>query len=200
MKRLCVFLTVLLIGGATLAQELRVDLLVFRNGPLPADSAFWTASPLLPPCDAVTLQPEGGLLASFTRGQPGCRPRTGRSAPGGGLNLVPDSLLATHSTRLRQNQYVLLATRSWRQTVPGGAPVMIQPAVPEAGNPSVEGTVAVSGDSKSATVSFELALRHRDAGGAVRHAVLQESRPAKPGEIHYFDHPLFGALLLVSAP
>lgn len=200
MNRLSLILSTLLISGAALAQDMQIDLLVFRSGPLPADSAFWVSSPAIPPCDAVTLQPEGGLVAAFSRGQQGCRPRAGRGAATGGINLLRESLLATHAARLRQNQYAVLASQSWRQSVPEGVPVMIRSGSPDAGVPLIEGTLTVSGDARAAEIGLALNLLYRDGTGTSRHAVLQETRPVKPGEIHYFDHPLFGALVLVSFP
>ncbi|MFP5383228.1 MAG: CsiV family protein [Gammaproteobacteria bacterium] len=198
MNRLLVLLLCVLVVPVAYGQEMRIDVIVFRMA-ANADSPVWDSARELPPCDAVRLRTGGGAEAAFSQGQAGCRLRTDRSAMPGGLNTTDAAPLAEHVNRLRKGGYVVLAAESWRQGSPSGAPVLLRAGQLVHEHPELEGTIAVSGVERLAAVELSLTLQSIAAERPL-FASLRETRRLKPGEWHYFDHSLFGALVRVSLP
>lgn len=198
MKNLIALLLALAAFTAS-AQEMRVDVIVFKVTGTTAAPGAWEAAHELPPCDAVLLRTGGGAEAAFSQGQSDCSPRANREVLAGGLNLVDAAPLAEHVNRLRRAGYVVLASQSWRQASLNGAPVLLRAGATAAGAHELQGTVAVSGDERLANVELSLTLQNMSAETPLFSA-LRETRRIKPGELHYFDHSLFGALVRVTAP
>lgn len=198
MKRLLVLLLCVLAVPVAYGQDMRINVIVFRMA-TDGDSPAWDDTRELPPCDAVHLRAGGGAEAAFSPGQADCRQRADRSPMPAGFNLIDTTSLTEHVNRLRKGGYVVLATESWRQASANGAPVLLRAGQLVHGHPELEGTITLSGDERLPTVELALTLQNMVAKTPL-FTTLRGNRRLKPGEWHYFDHSLLGALVQVSLP
>ena len=191
MKRLAFLIMLALSVPTAHARETVVELLVFRQAPGQATAAVWTPGPgVLPPCDAVRLRADGGAEAAFSPGDRTCTARPGRIVLAGGLNALEAPALATEAGKLQKAGHALLARKGWRQALANGAPILL---AGQAAELKLSGFLALEEAGGMTTASLDLVLAR--GGDAPAHAHLVDERVVKPGELHYFDHPLFGVLL-----
>lgn len=176
---------------------LRVDILAF-NQPGNAGAEYWGNTRPLPPCHAVLVRDGGGAEAAFP-GNEQCRRQAGYDAAVAGYSAGGGSaVLAAQAGKLKAKGYPQLLNRGWRQAAAGQSPVLLRGGRSVAGRQELEGTLSVGGSEKAPEVTIELVLTRMD-GEQPQYVVLRETRKLKPGELNYFDHPLFGAILQVTA-
>lgn len=109
--------------------------------------------------------------------------------------LAPSQLLLASAARAlqRSGRYTLLVHIGWQQSTEAGRPVRVTSK-----SLSVEGRPIVDGDVRLAA-GRELtlqALLHCLYNG--QDMVLRGDRRLRLGELHYFDHPVFGMLVQVT--
>ncbi len=109
--------------------------------------------------------------------------------------LAPSQLLLASAARAlkRSGRYTLLVHIGWQQNAEDGRPVRVTSE-----SLSVEGRPIVDGDVRLAA-GRELtlqALLHCLYNG--QDMVLRGDRRLRLGELHYFDHPVFGMLVQVT--
>lgn len=196
-----VVLALATVTAATLAATadagmLRVDLLAFAQ-PAADGTNYWQDSRVLPPCDAVALHEGSGAEAAFA-GNTGCVRNPGHDPAYAGFAAAGSSALNAQAAKLKKNGYTPLLDRGWRQSGTGLSPVLLHGGRSQDGRQEIEGTITLGGTEKTPEVTLDFTLMRID-GGKPQYVRMQETRKVKPGELNYFDHPLFGAILQVTS-
>jgi len=113
------------------------------------------------------------------------------------------------SNALRQSRgYAVLFHRAWRQVATGGESAAAYPVhtMVTGNSPGVEGSVRLvlerylhlDADLQLVAGRAAGASAYSDAPGSVPVYELREQRRIRSGELHYFDHPHFGMIALVT--
>jgi len=199
-----VFLRCLLLLGPWLAaplaaaaeRALQVEVIAFTQ-PAANGAPYWQASRTLPACHAVALREGAGAEDAFADGSR-CSRKPGFDAAFGGFSAVSAQALGAHAAKLEAAGHALLASRRWQQVSANLSPVLLRGGRRSADRQELEGTVALRTVSSGTEVSLEFVLTKMD-GDSPQYVTLIETRVIRPGELHYFDHPLFGVLLQASA-
>jgi hypothetical protein len=189
-----------------------VELLVFEYKGAPGDgSELWPGDPGVPDLDNVTDPVTSAVAVAET----GRAPAQKRAAPPVPFQAVdsPSARMKTIEGRLaRSPGYVPLLRLSWRQPI-GAAPakgvhVHGGPGIGE-GVETIDGVVRLSrGRFLQAAVDLLYRKTAPDAavtGDAFSHNMrqanvfrLQQAKRIRGGDVNYFDHPRFGAILLLT--
>lgn len=184
-----------LLSGAAAHAELRVDLLAFtQNG-----SAFGQVARPLPPCHAVLLKDGPGAESAFAGGDTACTRRAGHDTVYTGFASVGPSNLGTSAGKLKAAGYGVLVNKGWRQAGTGQSPVILRAGRVIGGQPELEVRIEINGTEKLPEVVLELVLTRLN-GELPEYVVMREIRRMKPGEPHYLDHPVLGAIVQVNVP
>lgn len=109
---------------------------------------------------------------------------------------VPSSELqlgAVNSVLLRSSQWSPLLHAGWRQPAGAHGEASAMAVAGARGGARVDGSVRLSLDR---FLRLELDLRLDDGSGMA--AELRQARRVRSGRLHYFDHPQFGVIALVT--
>lgn len=196
--RFALLLMLALVNSAVAADRnggLQVEILVFAPANVDG-SDYWQDSRALPACHAVALRDGSGAEAAFTNNE-GCTRKPGMEPAYAGFSGTGGNALPVHAVKLQTAGYTLMANRLWRQGNASLSPVLLRGGRSAANRQELEGTVTLTATSAGTEARLELVLTRMD-GDKPQYVTLQETRVIKPGETHYFDHPLFGVLLQVS--
>lgn len=190
MKNLTIFLLFLLSFNVAAENWYRVELIVFENASSTSDGELWNKYPGLP---------DTGSSVRLTKNKDG---NTGLIPF---QTLVPDllTLSGAYSKLQSSSKYEPLSYIAWQQPSleaqsAQAVKIAISNSVDEL---DVLGTLKV----RSGTYLYvDLDLAYSITPGSLsmgtksgKLARLTESRRIKLNEIHYFDHPLFGAIVRV---
>ncbi|MEX2517202.1 MAG: CsiV family protein [Gammaproteobacteria bacterium] len=111
-----------------------------------------------------------------------------------GYRQVSGRHLAGVQAAMRQSAYYRpLVYKTWQQ--PGLTPSRARPVLLPTEEEKVQGTVTIR---SSNLLHVDLDLYYSTGDGFGNNIQLQESRRIKLNEMHYFDHPLYGAIVRVS--
>lgn len=193
-------LALLLLGTAALAvtvpdKPVQVDVLVFAQ-PATESSSLWQDTRALPVCHAVALRDGSGAEAAYPDNR-GCTRKAGLDPAYAGFSGTSSIALPALSAKLAGSQYTLLTGRQWRQASASLSPVLLRGGRTAGERRELEGTLALAHTSAGLEATLALVLTRMD-GDKPQYVTLQETRVVKPGEVNYFDHPLFGVLLQVT--
>lgn len=176
-------------------SEIRIDMLAFTPAATAAGS-YGQATLPLPPCHAVLLRDGGGADAAFSS-PADCSKKPGFEAVYTGFAGTGASALGTAAGKLKASGYAVLLNKGWRQGSTGQSPVLLRAGKTIAGRSELEATIDIGGSTRLPEVTLEIVLT-RLRGEQPEYLLLRETRRLKPGEPHYFDHPLVGAILQIS--
>lgn len=165
---------VALLSGTAWSQradaEVAIELIVFRHSG--ANDALGTARAAPEPAGPATTPPQARMLP---------------------LPPARQQLAGVEATLRRSGLGRVVARTGWSQVVPAGGslPIRIEelPGIPA----GLRGVVALE-RGQFLTLRLDLVLAAQ-GGGFLN---LRERRRVKYGERHYFDHPVLGAIALVS--
>jgi hypothetical protein len=193
----CLFLLGACIAAPWAAADrlLQAEVLVFSQ-PGANGAPYWQDSRPFPVCHAVALREGAGAEDAFTDGSR-CTRKTGFDAAFGGFAGISALALPAHAGKLESAGYTLLTGRRWQQVSANLSPVLLRGGKRTGERQELEGTLALNTGSAGTEASLELVLTKMD-GDRPQFVTLSETRVIKPGELHYFDHPLFGVLLQTS--
>jgi hypothetical protein len=198
MTRICLFIALLLTtAAATGAADTEappwydVEVLVFKNNTPPgAADEVWPVDPGYPDLARATeLVPP-----------PGLNPLPGDTQPFQQLGDTSLTLTAAAARLTSSRDYAPLLHLAWRQPVTAqtDTPAVHVSSEATAGvAPALDGAIRVS-RSRFLHIDVDLLYREPGAAGAGTTAELfrlQQTRRINSGEVHYFDHPVFGVLV-----
>lgn len=178
----------------------QVDVLVFSQ-PGADGTNFWQEIRPLPACHAVALRDGSGAEDAFANGEP-CEKKSGLDAAFGGFSGASLAAMPAQTTKLVTGNYPVMIARHWKQAAINLSPVLLRGGRKAGERQEVEGTITLADittrtGSTVTEAQIEFVLTEME-GEKPRHVTLRESRVVKSGELHYFDHPLFGVLVQVT--
>lgn len=158
---------------------------------------YWHDTAALPPCHAARLGNDGNAALAF-EDETNCIRTPGALTKLTGIYGANNTALTTEAEKLKRNGYTLLLNRSWRQTSATLAPVLLRSERAITGQPELQGTLTLTETERYLELGLAFVLA-RTGEGMPQYVTLKESRKIKSGELQYFDHPLLGLIVLVTA-
>jgi hypothetical protein len=181
-KSVLLFLIAGLLAAASpalLAQDNRyqIEIIVFEHLQLGGDNEVWVEQPERPDWQGAVQLAGGG------EGAGGYLP----------LSAARQRMQGVYRVLRSSGEYRPLLHLTWEQ--PGLTPARARPVLLPSDSELIEGTVKLR---RTRYLHVDLDLMYVLGSGPGNYVRLVEERRVKLNELHYFDHPLFGAIVQVT--